>query len=470
VNLVTLSVLAFHTHGDLRYLASLPPDFVVDAEGDTVGQSFVLDERARVGVDLTGKGWAVATEWDLFTGQLAGDPWDIAGDVDARHRETMGVLTAHSFVPRVATVQGLLGPVQFTGGLQTSYWGLGMVANDGAHEPTFGRTDFGDRVLRARFVTKPNGPTAPATFVFAVDRVVEDETASWALGQAAYQGVMAMRWDTAASHHGVYGVYRDQTEADGERVTRVAMLDAFGEHGGTSESCTWSMGGEVAGITGETSRVRTYAQPEGVRVASAGATGYAAMGMVSGKLGGRLRAGWASGDGNPDDSVSHDFTFDRDFDAGMVLFDEYSGAIEAATYNELADPEHTGHTTDGADALVTEGSFRRATFVQPMVESKVTDWMSARAGVLGAWSTAPITEPFYTYRNGGVATNQLGVETSGRWLGAEVDWGVTLAAPSSWKLRPELTVQGGYAIPSVDNGNPDRSVLALHTATARLRW
>ena len=79
MKLLTLGALAVSTTGELRYLASLPSDFVVNADGATLGQSFVLDQRARLGLAVEGGGFGLATEWDLFTGQLAGDPWDVPG-------------------------------------------------------------------------------------------------------------------------------------------------------------------------------------------------------------------------------------------------------------------------------------------------------------------------------------------------------------------------------------------------------
>lgn len=456
--------------GEVRYLASLPPDFVVDALGTTVGQGAVLEQRYRVGLGLAAKGWRVSTEWDLFTGQIAGDAWDLTGTQDVRNRGEIGVLDADSFVARRAAIEGTIGHVAFEGGWMTADWGLGMVANNGARTPTFGHNAFGDRVVRARAAVRPRAGEDPLV-VFALDRVIDDENARWDLGQVAWQGAAAVVRTKGETRGGGTLVYRDQTEADHLRATHAIMLDLYGETGGEAPSGRqWHAGIEAAAIGGQTTRLLTYSSPDGVAIASAGATGYVAMAGAQRRTTLTLRAGWASGDGDPADEVTHDFTFDRDYDVGMVLFDEYQGAIAAQAYTLATDPEHTGVPQAGVDALVNEGAFHGASFVQPVVDVVPTDWLSLRFGVLGAVATAPVAHPYYTFRNGGVPTNQVGLATSGYGLGTELDWAARFHAPDGRRLAMELLLQGGYARPTVANGNPDGDWLSLHTATVRVGW
>ena len=473
MTLVALTGLSLETTGELRYLGSLPPDLAVDAEGTTLGQGPVLDQRLRIALDAKGETWSFGTEWDLFSGQLAGDPWDVPGTVDARHREDLGVLDAGSFVPRRVAADALLGPVQVQAGLVTSNWGLGMLANDGAHDPTFGRADFGDRVLRVRLATRPfDGGAFPLTFAIAGDRVIEDELARFDDAQVAWQGVAAAIYAPESGNRlGAYGVYRDQTEADVVRFTRVGLVDLYGELVLPLGTAKLRAGAEAAGVKGTTSRVSNYGAPEGLDVLSAGATGFVGVATEADRWGAKVRGGWASGDANPDDGVSNDFTFDRDYDAGMLLFDEQGGAVEAGTHALLTDLEHTGRAPDGVEALVTEGSFRRATFVQPVLDASPLPWLGVRVGVFAAWSTAPIAQPYYTFRNGGVATNHLDAPTDGNALGTELDWAVRLGGvevgPERARVRPELLVQGAHAWASPAMGG---EALTMLTATARARW
>lgn len=489
--------LSISETGDLRYIGSLPPELTLDAEGTQLGQGPVLDQRLRTGLELTNKRdtWHVVTSWDLFAGQLVGDTWDVPGTIDERHREQLGVLTSHSFLPREAGGSVRFGPVRVSAGLTTSHWGLGMLANDGDHDPTFGRTDFGDRVLRVRVGARPfQQGTFPLAFSIAGDRVVQDDLARMTAGQVAWQGVAGALYSPEGVKLGVYGVYRDQVEPvlageDVGRRTRLGVLDVYGELDRGIGPLRLRVGGEAAGIDGHTNRAETVSSLDGLDVLSAGATGYVGVAAtrdlrrVDAHTGvstadvwaAKVRGGWASGDGDPDDGRSNDFTFDRDYDAGMLLFDEQMGGIEAANYALISDPENTGHTPDGADLSVTEGSFRRAVFVQPVAEVSPLAWLGVRAGVTMAWATAPIAQPFYTFRNGGVPTNHLDQPTSGRALGTEVDWslrvgGISLgggAAGGPWRVEPELLVQGAHLLRSADMGG---GVASMGTATVRARW
>ncbi|MDP2307197.1 MAG: hypothetical protein Q8P18_14320 [Pseudomonadota bacterium] len=464
--------------GELRFLGSLPPDAIVDPEGQALGQGPVLDTRLRAGGAYSAESWAFRTEWDLYSGQLAGDAWDVSGTTDARGREGVGLFAGRSFVPRRISVDGRLGVVGVEAGLVTSHWGLGMLANDGAHDPEFGRADFGDRVIRVRVATRPIAGK-PLTVVLAGDRVVEDETATWSPffgGQSAWQGIASAIWgEVGAPRAGIYGVYRHQTEADGLRVTEVGVLDLYVDAPLTIPGWSLRVAGEGAGIVGSSSRGQSYNAKDGLVVQSAGA-----LALVDARPDALrdvfptrfiARAGWASGDGNPDDGFSNDFTFDRDLGVGMVLFDELQGAVDAAAYAQLTDPEHSGGAPDGAEVLVAEGAVRHATFVQPVVGVTPRPWLDLKVGALFAWNTSPISQPFATFRNGGVPANHLGETTSGYWLGTELDWAVTVgdveAKVLGVKAMPALVVQGGHLLASADMGG---GVVTLVTATGRLRW
>lgn len=465
----------FSTSGEARLITTLPPtELVVDNEGNTLGQSLVLDSRLRAGVGFDWKGFEARTEWDLFDGQLAGDAWDLRGTEDARHRESLDLFSRpDAFTARRLSVGGRVGPVALEGGLVTSRWGLGMLANDGAVDPEFGRNDFGDRVIRLRVATRPiHGK--PLTIVVAGDRVVEDELADWSPlegGEEAWQFVGSVIYgERDAARAGVYYVYRDQTEIDAVRTTRVHVADAYGDLPVDLKGADLRFAIEGAGIFGETSRGQSYTSRDGLAVQSAGVTGLAEARLEAVPLRIAARGGWASGDTNPDDGESNDFSFDRDFDVGSVLFDEVLGAVDAAAYAQLEDRANSGGAPDGAESLVAEGAFRSAAFVQPIVELTPKKWLSVKAGVLLAWSTRPIQQPFTTARNGGVPTNHLGDATDGYDLGTEINWSVKLGdVPMKrvWHLQPALLLQGGHLLAAENLGGETVTVVS---AAARMRW
>lgn len=464
----------FGTWGELRLLGSLPPELTVDTEGHTLGQTGVLDSRLRAGMGYARDDWRVRGEMDLFSGQLAGDPWDVPGAEDARDREVVNVVRGDAFRARRFSVDGMAGPVSIEAGLMTSHWGLGMLANDGAHDPEFGRADFGDRVLRVRFATRPVKGT-PLAVVIAGDRVVDDETATWSPftgGQTAWQGIASVLYGTPdTTRAGLYGVYRHQTELDGLRTTQAGVVDLYADVPVTLTGMKLRFAAEGAGILGSTSRAQSYNSRDGLVVQSAGAVALVEARPDKLPLRGALRAGWASGDADPDDGFSQDFGFDRDFDVGMVMFDEVQGAVDAAAYAQLTDPEHSGGAPDGADALVGEGAVRAATFLQPIVSVKPRKWAEIKLGAVFAWNTKPISQPFATYRNGGVPANFLGEKTSGYALGTELDWAITLGDTETKVLklatRPALVIQGGHYLASAEMGGGTHTLL---TATGRVRW
>jgi hypothetical protein len=480
--------------GDVRVVGTVPPWLVVDGEGAVLGQGPVLDQRFRLGAQAAWPTWRVVAEADAFTGQVLGDTWDIAGDTDERGREALDAFGAEGFALRKGFVAGRLGPVDVALGAQTSSWGLGMLANDGATPRLFGRNDFGDRVLRLRVATRPGqgradarlGPNevslpAPLTLVAALDRVIADDTARWAEDQAAYQLVVAGLWtDGRARRGGLYVVGRHQTEHATEdpflqRRTRALVTDAFVDLNRNLGENAVRLAVEGAAVVGSTDRSQSYTAPEGLRVRAGGFAVVTALTPGGGDTTLHLRGGYASGDGDPDDDTAHTFTFDRDYGVGLVLFPEVKGAIEAATLARIEDSENSGAPPEGAEQLATEGAFGGATYLQPALAWRPLPGVELRTGAVVAWSTAPIANPFESARNGGVPTNHLGAPTSGRHLGTEWDWAVELGqaakpggAPlGDLVLRPSLGIQGGHALLSPDLGGGRADLLMLR---GKLSW
>ena len=224
---------------------------------------------------------------------------------------------------------------------------------------------------------------------------------------------------------------------------------------------------EGAGITGKTNRSTTYNARDRVHVLSAGAVGVAMLGMRDDTIQVGLSSGFATGDGDPNDDTMADFSFDRNFDVGMVLFDEVMGSIDAAHYNLVTDPSYAGRPPDGVEATVNEGSFRRATYVQPRVEVTPVSWARARLGALFAWSTAPVSHGFYTLRNGGVPVNHLKQPTSGYALGTELDWSLQIGPfldDDHFLSDTRVSFQGGHAFLDSNLGGErvDRYIMMLH--------
>ena len=438
--------------------------FAVDAEGTQGGQGGHLDTRQRLGVNFVSGDVTVGVIVGGNTEQIWGDTWDIPGSIDERGRHNLRYRTPDI---RKLAMTANLEAVQLEVGLTTASWGLGMLANDGIQEPFFGQPEFGDRVVRARLTTKP-GAESPWHFTVAWDRVLQDEVSVDVSTQWTNQAIASILWRDDDDQAGLYGAVRRQDELLYSRSTRVTVVDAFTDlHLPLSSSLNLHLAAEGAGITGKTNRSTTYNARDRVHVLSAGAVGVAMLGMRDDTVMVGLSSGFATGDGDPSDDTMADFTFDRNFDVGMVLFDEVMGGIDAAHYNLVTNPAFAGRPPDGVEASVHEGAFRRATYVQPRVELSPMPWMRARLGMLFAWSTAPVSHGFYTHRNGGVPVNHLKQPTSGHALGSEFDWSLQVG-PFLEADHPlgetRVSIQGGHAFLDSNLGGDrvDRYIMMLH--------
>lgn len=445
--------------GEARAIGTAQSSFPLDAEGTTAGWGPALDTRLRVrAAGATGALRGVA-ETDLFTGLLVGDTWAL-DPLDRRGRDDRDALTLAGVSPRRLAVGYRFPWADAEVGLQTSQWGLGLVANDGTQSPWFGRTDFGDRALRARVATAPiQRGEVPLYVIAAGDRIVEDEFARWSAGDAAYQGVLALLYADGGldaevvRRVGVYSAWRSQRLADGDAL-RAWVSDAYADWTVPVGPLALQLSAEGAMIRGTTDAARTYQAPAGVQVRSGGAVAQVAVSAPDQRWTAALRGAWASGDGSLDDGRVNDFRFDPDCAMGAVLFDEVLSQVDLRAYAQVADPSQAAAPPDGAETLAGDGALHAATAVQPMVSVRPTRLVGLRLGALAAWSTQPIAQPYETFRAGGVPTNLAGVPTEGRWLGAELDWAVAFDDPAaaSPRLRPSLEVQGGHAFPAATLG------------------
>lgn len=467
----------FDASGQLRYLLSTPPDVAVNADGGTTGQRTVLDQRLRVGLGLQWQTLRLATEWDLFSGQVAGDTWDIAGTTDTRRRDAKLAFTGHGFIPRrlslgFSTTDG----IQFEAGVVPGNWGLGIVANGGNSETLFGRVDRGDRMMRFRTTFAPiskGGQRLPLFFTVAFDQVVEDDLARWN-EQRAYQIVASALWaDPNQRRLGLFYTFRTQTEPGvAARPTLANVIDLYADAPFALGKSGWKLrlAGEVATIFGRTEKILSFATPDATKISSAAGVLEAEVHAPKDLVAFHLHTGASSSTGDPDAGVLHDFTLDSNYNVGLVLFDEVMGSIEAATYAQLADPANSGSVPLGADLLVSEGSVRRATWLQPAVVVRPNSWIDLRVGGVFGWSTGPVSQAFYTFRAGGVPHNQLNQATSGHWLGGELDWAVAFGrgpGTAPWWLRPRLQIEGGHAFLGKNLGG---GVASTIMATARVDW
>lgn len=483
--------------GDYRLNFSLLDDFAVDAESPitTHGQETYLDQRLRLRLDFQVLRATFSTEWDLLSGQLAGDLWTL-GDLDRRNRGQYGAVTLDGFTPRRASLLLRWKDLDVELGLMTSNWGLGMLANDGNQDPMFGRNDLGDRVIRARVTARPGhwrgkeGAAANRVNVTGgFDFVLDDDLATFADGQLAFQVLGSLLVLDENARRGVYFVYRNQQEPEDLGRTSVFVVDGYIDRSfELPKGVKMRLAMEGAGIFGQTSRALTYQEREDLDVSSGAVVGLASLSFFEDKLQSHGKVALASGDANPDDNKSTQFTFDRNFSLGSVLFDQLLGSVALGSHRLVTDPEISGQPPRGVDAIVNEGAAGGILALQKVVEGNPLPWLNLKAGVLLALATADHRQPFYSTRGGGTPFNHHNKPVTSPVLGRELNWAVELGAPIALPkkdckdakcklvgepaLHPTFLIQGGHLfVGEALRAAADEQELIHHVQmTGRLRW
>ncbi len=393
----------------------------VDASGETFEAGALLRQRVRPGlVWSTERTIApfyakVELEADLHEGTIYDAPTLFGPGYP-------GTDDAEMSVRRAAVTLSLGGMLNLTGGYLTSHWGLGLIANDGAHgwkpgSANFTHTVGGDRVLRAMVSTSPL-PSLGLTAAAAYD-VVQDDDALLE-GDEASQWVAALIYgmgkpDTA----GVYMVSRHQESSSGA-MTHVVAIDAMA----MSE---WPLG-----------PMKLYLAAEAAMVMGGTDLGPNAVHNVHdlSSLGGVLRAGlqlerwgvwfdaaYASGDQNADDDQVNAFKTDPNFQQGMLLHRYVMASQTARAPHTASNPDLVGVPADDLDRLPTRGAFTNTISAFPRIWWRPFPTVELYGGALIALSPVSISDPLESRLAGGVPTNALG-GSPGAYLGTELDAGV----------------------------------------------
>lgn len=436
-------VARIRAHGSLLAASSLP----TDSSGTEYALDATLDTQFRVRADYRhawGEGGrfilALAYEHDLMSGVVAGGPDDFEG-IDAPY-----TADADESALRVASARLSLGNVlTLAVGAMTSHWGLGLIANDGAHGWAPGTARFsdprgGDRVLRAMLATGPHTDQSVRIYA-AIDSVIDDDVL---IGDdEAWQVVLG---GLAGSEHGgwqagIYGVYRQQETADGDR-TRVGVVDLYAKLEDVGPTLTMRAELEAAVIFGTTDLAPTPDHPRHDVLQG----GVAARLSLDACLGGAaLDVLYASGDGAWDDDTQSAFKTDRNFDRALLLDDVVLAARTSRTPIRAADPELVGVPSDDLDRLPTRGSATNTISLGPRAWLRPANGLELYGGLLVALSPTNESDAFNARLAGGQPRNALGGGPA-TVVATEIDLGVRMAG-LFWGTRLEVGLEGGVLFP-----------------------
>ncbi len=435
--------------------------FPFSADGVTAPIS-PLQTRVRVTPEIHLGGFGLVGEADTATGAIFGlPPESMVGD--RRPINEFQVLELRKLYLEYKWQSGA-----FRVGQQTSNWGLGLLANDGARDAEagdFGQQHFGNLTYRALLAARPffgmGGGWRGFETVLAADLIVRDNFGEYVKGDRAFQGVLALRYaKDQENNFGVYAVYRNQRNVnvtDGGKATDVVVVDFAGKWDlFKRRNRHFKIGWEVVGITGTTTQARNE-NADLLKVRQLG------MAIKSSYRVGRttlyIDGGYASGDQNTADDRIENFRFDRDYKVGLILFDQVMAYQSGRSGVRASDPALTGVPPEGADLLGTAGSITGAWYLFPRVKIGMSDWLDAFGGPLFAFSTARLADPFNSRVGGGTAINPLGARP-GMYLGTELDLGVQ----ARFKPIPELLItatgEGGLFLPGDAYTLPGGGVMA----------
>lgn len=401
--------------------------YEVDRDGNRFAAGNTLRPRLRLGAYYdSGKAYSplnlhIEYEHDLYTGIL-GEETSLAGSNYPSHQSGEQQL-------RKAFIRASIGYyLHASVGWTTSHWGLGLLANDGAHGWEPGSARFsdpigGDRVLRGMLAT---GPHSSAGVMLAVGADLLDEDLmsgddTLLEGDTARQGVVALMFGEGKPHGaGVYVALRQQKALDGDE-TNVVASDLYLRTKHQLGSAEFQAQSELAYITGTTDLGPT-SDFEQHDVRQLGAAFRAEL--DAGKFGSALDVLYASGDADLDNAQQNAFRADPNYEVGLLLYRQVLAAQTARGSATAADLTLVGVPAEDLDRVPTRGSATNTLAVFPRLRMRPTDGVEVYAGTLFAFAAQKPADPFNSrVVGGGSPRNALGAMSS-RMLGTEYDFGI----------------------------------------------
>ena len=438
--------------GGYRSSIVLQDAYAIDLAGTVFEKRFYLDHRLRVGPELDIHGRVfVGVELDLLTGLLGGHLPDTETAWDERLRWDASGLRHAEFRQAYLRVHGERAVLE--AGLLTDHWGLGAVVNDGGPDgdgfgdDPFGTDAFGDRVLRVGVNVTPALPGGTFGYVqvqLMLDLVALDErTHLIDGGELALGPGLRVLYDTPLARAGGWLAWRTLRTRDGataELLTADLFVDRWLPLG--RRDARFHIAAELAGEVGRTSLEAGWpVEPDRTALRGAavldGGIEVAGAPLLFG-----LRAGLVSGDPDPTDGTDTGFSLDRDFNVGLILFDEVLAGVGARAAVQVE--ELTGRD---ASALAREGGIGGGLFALPYLSYRPHPYVDLRLG--GLLAAAPTGIGAVQPVVGGL--EGLFTAAGSPLLGGELDVAVTLEVPvvpaAQQRTRFGIRLEYGHLFP-----------------------
>ncbi len=176
-----------------------------------------------------------------------------------------------------------------------------------------------------------------------------------------------------------------------------------------------------------------------------------------------MEIGYASGDNDPQDEVSRQFTFHSGYSVGLVLFEQVLPLVSARAADRLMDPALVAVPPSGTRFTVAQGGVRNALYLNPVVRWRPVDAFEMVGGYLLAQSAADVVDVYQSATRGGFNTTVGGQQPGSRALGQEANLKV-LAHVSLNRLQARIGLEGGYFLP----GDAFKGVIEDPVSTGRV--
>ena len=398
-------------------------------------------------------------EADLLAGRIVGShpgtPMPEIADHGARPFDAVSLDWAEIADPRQAYLEWQSPVGMLRTGLQSSNWGLGLLANSGADDDYFFGAPFGgDRAFRALFATAPlrvldrSGWWDQLFVAVGADLVYRDENADLRAGDQAYQFLGSLLWDGEDASLGAYMAHRTQTDRD-DSTLDVTALDLFAERNWRNAGRTWAYRAAAEGVYlfGETTRADAPRGAGPIEVAAFGAAAHLEAQHLCSGLGVQFRTGFASGDGNPRAPSLHRFRFDPNYRVGLLLFDHHIPAWTRHSVDGAEDELRLRDTPRGIDNLVESGSVTNTMYFHPILLWEATEDLHFATGFLTAFAHRPYRDLLASFQAGGELVGVNGADSPGSALGMEGQFGVRYTTHVGPRLQIEYHGEGAFLLP-----------------------
>lgn len=444
--------------------------FEVDRDGTRYEPDLAFNTQIRVGAyfnsrrELAPVRLVAEFEEDVLTGLHAG-----GADLEGEFVPDTGKAEAQL---RKASLQVDFGPfVHVSGGFMTSHWGLGLVANDGAHGWTPGSAQFidprgGDLVLRGLFVMGPFGDDGLIVAVGA-DQVQSDDI--MIDGDEAFQVVTSVLYGVRKPFKlGAYAVSRNQKAVDGDRLN-VGVFDIFAQwKGDLGDLGKLELGAEAVLINGTTTLApSTEFLEHDVRqfgMAVRGGLDLGGYGFVADVL-------FASGDDNFDDDTQSGFRTDVNYPMGLIMHRHLMAAQTSRAPITASNPDLVGIPSEDLERFPSRGSVTNTLAFFPRGWVRIGSGLEIFGGPLVAFSPSRVADPFNSRIGGGTPRNAIDGE-SGSYLGTEFDLGARYRRIIAGS-ELTLSLEGGVLMPGdafVDDEDKALDPITLGRATLQYRF